>query len=63
VAAGGRNQWRVKAEPPARAGRFSILYGAFDAAQDQLAGRAALASGGFVYAAVQVSRQVDTGAN
>lgn len=61
--AGGRNRRRIEAEPPARAGRFSVLHGAFDAAQDQLAGRAALAGGGFVQPAVQIARQIDTGAD
>jgi len=63
VPASGGNQWRIKAESPARAGRFGFLYGAFDAAQNQLAGRAALSSGGFVQAAVQVAWQVDTSAD
>jgi hypothetical protein len=63
VPAGGRNQWRIEAESPARASRFSFLHGAFDAAQDQLAGRASLARGGFVQPAVQIARHVDTGAD
>src|ERR1039458_9193853 len=58
VPAGGRNQWRIEAESPARASRFSFLHGAFDAAQDQLAGRAALARGGFVQPVVQIARHV-----
>jgi len=46
--AGRRNQRRVETEPSSRLGWSSLVYGVLDAQQDQLAGRAAPALGGFV---------------
>jgi hypothetical protein len=46
--AGRRNQRRIKTEPSPRLGWSSLVQGAFDAQQDQLAGRAAPAGGGLV---------------
>jgi hypothetical protein len=45
---GRRNQRRIKTEPSPRLDWSSLVKGALDALQDQLAGRAAPAGGGFV---------------
>lgn len=61
-ASGGNQRW-IEFESPARAGWFSILNRAFDAAKDQLAGGAALPRRGFAQPPVQIARKLDTGAN
>jgi len=63
VPASRRNQRWIEFESPARTGRFSILYRAFDATKDQVAGGAALPGGGCVQPPVQIARELDTGVN
>ena len=60
---GGEHDGRIEAEAPSLAPGRGLLDGPFNAAQDQLACRTTLPCGSFVQAAVQIARQIDTGAD
>jgi hypothetical protein len=53
------NQRRIKAQALRPADRFGLCDGTLDRGQDELTGRAVLASGGLMQAAMKVARQVD----
>jgi hypothetical protein len=63
AAAGRGDQGRVERQAAFRAGGLGGFDGAFDGGEDELAGGATLAGGGFMQAAVEVAREVEAGSD